>query len=101
MIIRVVRMSFREEALEEFLTLFHTSSPQIRGFAGCLHLELWTDIDAPNVRTTYSHWDSQESLERYRQSELFVETWRSAKRLFSGPAVATSYRALPGSDPRP
>ncbi len=41
MLIRLVRMTFRPDALEAFLALFDASAPQIRAFPGCRHLELW------------------------------------------------------------
>jgi heme-degrading monooxygenase HmoA len=39
---------------------------------------------------TYSQWDSEESLNAYRQTELFVQTWKRTKTLFQEKAEAWS-----------
>jgi len=88
MIIRVVKMHFREEAVETFLTLFERVHPLIAMFPGCTHLELWRDKTNPNIFFTYSHWDKEESLEKYRKSFLFKSTWAKTKALFAENAEA-------------
>ncbi len=94
MIVRLVRLSLRPDAVDAFHALFAESSATIRQFPGCLRLELLEDIDAPAVRTTYSLWESAEALEAYRQSAYFKAVWRQTKPLFASPAVAHSYRTL-------
>ncbi len=90
MIIRVVRMTFKEAELAAFLEIFNSSKHQIRSFPGCLHLELLQDADKSNVLCTYSKWMGVESLEAYRQSDLFKKTWAATKVLFEDKPVATS-----------
>ena len=94
MLIRIVRMTFRPDALDEFLDLFDQSSPQIRAFEGCRHLELWQDPRYPGVLTTYSHWEDADALDRYRHSDLFRTTWRRTKPLFAAPPAAYSHHVL-------
>lgn len=90
MMIRFVRMTFQEDRLADFISIFEASKAQIRAFPGCQHLELLRDLDQPNVRMTYSHWDSPEALEAYRQSTLFRTTWSATKVLFADKPVAFS-----------
>jgi len=90
-LIRIVRMTFHPDAVEDFLTHFDTVSPHIRAFPGCRHLELWRDDRYPNVCSTYSHWDSADALKDYRQSDLFADAWRAAKSLFAARPIAHSY----------
>jgi len=90
MLIRVVRITLRPDAVDAFKTLFDAVSGQIRGFQGCQHLELWQDLDAPHIITSYSHWESARALADYRQSDLFKETWDKVKPLFGAPAKAFS-----------
>lgn len=87
-------MTFRPQAVDEFLTLFDDSSSRIRGFEGCHHLELWQDADQPNVFTTYSLWTDARALDVYRDSELFKVTWRRAKALFADPPKTHSQRQI-------
>jgi quinol monooxygenase YgiN len=90
MIFRVVRMTFRPEACEEFQAIFDRSKSQIRSFEGCKHLELWRDAQVSNVFLTFSHWHNEAALEAYRQSALFRTTWAATKVLFAAPPLAFS-----------
>ena len=82
MITRIVRMAFRPEEVEAFLAIFRASSPQIRSFPGCHHLELHQAPEDASIFFTLSHWDGPEALEAYRQSALFQTTWAQTKVLF-------------------
>lgn len=90
MIIRVVQMTFRDDAVEAFRSLFEDRKRRIRHYDGCLHLELWQDAHHPNVFFTYSHWESEAHLDHYRFSPFFKETWGLTKALFAAPPQAWS-----------
>lgn len=94
MLVRIVRMTFREGTLPDFRAIFDASKHQIRAFPGNHHLELLADPDNPAVRMTYSLWESADALEAYRQSELFRTTWTATKALFAQRAVAFSGERL-------
>ncbi|GAB3025825.1 putative quinol monooxygenase [Spirosoma pulveris] len=94
MLVRIVRMTFQEDKLLDFHTIFDRSKHHIRAFPGNHHLELLRDADQPNVRITYSLWESAEALEAYRQSELFRTTWAATKVLFTERAMAFSGEKL-------
>ena len=93
-LIRIVRMTFRPDALAAFMAIFDASAPKIRAFPGCLHLELWQDDDDPHILTTHSHWTDSAALDRYRQSDVFKQTWAKTKPLFAAPPLAFSNHAL-------
>lgn len=82
MIIRIVKMMFRSEEEETFLSLFDARKQQIRHFDGCHHLELWKDTNGEATYFTYSIWKSEKHLDHYRLSELFKDTWARTKALF-------------------
>src|SRR5205809_618894 len=82
MIVRIVKMTFREGTAEEFKAIFNGSKKKIRDFKGCIFLELLEDFKNPDLFITYSVWSSEHDLERYRESELFKETWAKVKVLF-------------------
>lgn len=92
MLIRIVKMVFREEEVSAFVTLFNERRHLIGGFEGCSGVELLRDINEPTIFFTYSKWDSEASLERYRQSELFNSTWELTKKLFAGKPEAWSVK---------
>jgi quinol monooxygenase YgiN len=60
MIIRIVKMTFQEEGVPDFLANFHKHKQQIRDFEGCKHLELLQQEGQPNVFFTYSWWLHEE-----------------------------------------
>ena len=94
MLIRIVRMTFQEDKIEDFLAIFNRSKRLIRGFEGCRHLELLRDKNVENIILTYSHWLSEEHLNTYRDSELFKTTWAATKALFSDKPVAFSSESV-------
>lgn len=94
MLIRIVRMTFQKDKIEDFLGIFNRSKHLIRGFDGCQHLELLRDKNAQNIMLTYSYWLSEEHLNTYRDSELFKTTWAATKILFSDKPMAFSSERL-------
>jgi quinol monooxygenase YgiN len=100
MLIRIVRMTFREEHTEDFRRIFRESQELIRQQPGCQHVELWQDADDPRVFCTYSHWESVAALNAYRRSELFGQVWPATKVLFAAPAQAFSVTPVAASSGR-
>ncbi|MFN4082272.1 MAG: putative quinol monooxygenase [Bacteroidia bacterium] len=83
MINRIVRLSFDKTKVNEFVDLFNSTKMQIASFEGCKSLTLLKDFNEPNVFYTYSVWDSEEHLNKYRYSDFFKETWSKTKALFN------------------
>jgi quinol monooxygenase YgiN len=92
MIVRIVRMTLKQEEVATFKKYFSESFDRIRNFDGCTNLELFEDAEEPNIICTYSYWMDQQHLENYRNSELFKSTWKKVKPLFLAPAVAFSLK---------
>tara|TARA_R110002049_G_scaffold282328_1_gene462149 strand:- start:27 stop:314 length:288 start_codon:yes stop_codon:yes gene_type:complete len=90
MIVRIVKLTFQEEYINDFITIFKESKELIRNFEGVKKLELLRCSTNGNVFFTHSHWESEDALEKYRQSELFKSTWAKTKPLFSEKAEAWS-----------
>lgn len=83
MIKRIVKMSFHPENVVDFKNIFSTNWKLIAGFEGCSHVELLQDQLQPNVFFTYSIWENEECLNKYRNSELFNRVWSGTKVLFN------------------
>lgn len=83
-------MSFDPSKIEEFLANFETKKHQIRNFEGCEFLELYRDKENTNVFFTYSFWNTEADLEKYRHSDLFKGVWAETKLLFNGKPEAWS-----------
>ena len=93
MITRIVKMTFVPERINEFLEVFNANKERIAGFEGCSHLKLLQCVDDKSIFFTYSHWDSVESLNKYRDSDLFINVWNQTKILFAAKAEAWSVEA--------
>lgn len=91
MILRIVRMTFREEEVAAFLAHFEEIKSQIRHFPGCRGLKLLSDAHDPRVFATHSFWDSEDDLNAYRDSELFGKVWPVTKARFAEKVQAYSY----------
>ena len=94
MLVRIVKMSFREEHIDEFIENFNSQKEQIRHFEGCNFLELYRDKHNTNIFFTYSFWDSESDLERYRNSDLFTQIWSKTKPFFNDKPQAWSVDKL-------
>jgi len=90
MLKRVVKMQFQDQKINEFISIFNHAKPFILKIPGCIHVELLKDIKDPSVMFTLSHWESEEALNQYRNSELFVKTWAETKFLFKAKPEAWS-----------
>ena len=94
MFVRIVKMVFLEDKVGGFLLNFNNVKEQIRNVPGCRFLELYRDKENPQVFFTYSYWESEEDLEKYRESALFTEVWAFTKQLFDRKAEAWSVDKL-------
>ncbi len=94
MITRIVKMRFQPDGVEEFLDIFKGSQERIRAFPGCHQVILYRDKRDRNTFFTYSLWETEEALERYRESELFRSTWKKTKKLFAEKPAAWSLEEL-------
>ncbi len=93
MLIRIVKMTFQEERLEDFVALFKDSQPKIEAMPGCQQVTLMQDWEDPQVYITYSHWDNKKALDHYRHSEMFKDVWARTKAMFADKPQAFSMKA--------
>ncbi len=94
MLIRIVKMNFQPESLDDFLALFARTKDRIAAFEGCRGVRLLRDLHTPATCMTYSYWENEEALERYRASELFRGTWAITKTYFAAKPEAWSLEAV-------
>jgi hypothetical protein len=94
MFIRIVKMSFKKEKIDDFLINFNKNKEKIKKMKGCERLDLYQDKKEPSIFFTYSHWNSEEDLENYRKSELFKSVWAKTKLMFNDRPLAWSVDKL-------
>ena len=94
MLIRIVKMGFQPDKIDEFLSNFEANKTKIRAFEGCNFLELYRDQNNRTIFFTYSYWTSEDDLNNYRHSELFKGVWAKTKPLFNAKPEAWSVNKL-------
>lgn len=90
MINRIVKMVFKSEKVDDFKTFIKPIVPKIADFEGCSSVEILQDINKKNVFFTYSLWESENTLEKYRNSALFNSVWSETKKMFAEKPYAWS-----------
>ena len=83
-------MEFEPLNVSTFVNIYKINKHKIKAFDGCHSVELLRDINAQNIFFTYSIWDSESSLNKYRESNTFKDIWSKTKPLFSNKAKAWS-----------
>lgn len=91
MIARMVTMTFQDDKVEAFKEIFLSSKDRIAAFPGCHHVWLLADPNHSNIFHTWSIWDEEDDLERYRHSDLFRDVWGQTKVFFSDKPKAISF----------
>jgi len=91
MLVRIVKLTFKEETLPTFFQEFEIHKNTIASFPGCRGMKLLKGIDEPTVIMTYSHWDDLAALDRYRASDLFSGLWTKIKPMFGNKPEAWSH----------
>jgi len=88
MITRIVKLSFKEAEVGNFLSFFDQTKEAVVQFPGCRGMKLLNDLNSPCIFFTYSQWESEEALESYRNSDLFKTIWPRLKIGFNQRAEA-------------
>lgn len=101
MFVRIVKMGFDPSKIDAFLENFEVNKMKIRHFEGCRFLELYRDKDNRNQFFTYSYWESEAALEKYRNSDLFKKVWAETKVFFNQKPEAWSVDKLVSLGPVP
>lgn len=94
MLVRIVKMSFHEAHIPEFLENFELVKEKIRKAPGNRLLELYQDKQNKNIFFTYSYWETEQDLENYKKSALFDSVWTFTKKLFKDKPEAWSVDKL-------
>lgn len=93
MITRIVKLEFEKNRIDDFLTFFETIKHRVNEFPGCFGMKLYQDVERPWIVMTYSHWESQEALDIYRNSTTFGDVWPTIKPWFDAKPEAWSVQA--------
>ncbi|MEO9892380.1 antibiotic biosynthesis monooxygenase [Aurantibacter sp.] len=90
MLVRIVKLTFEEHHINDFLKIFEPHRTQIKSFDGFLFLELYQNKENPQIFFTHSHWEDESALNNYRNSDYFRTIWTKTKKLFAAKPEAWS-----------
>lgn len=93
MITRIVKLKFKSDKVQDFLTYFDGISHIVNNFPGCIGMKLYQDVNDPRTIMTYSHWNSENDLDNYRNSDAFGEIWPTIKVWFEDKPEAWTVKA--------
>ena len=91
-IVRVVRLTFSKETIDEFNDLYKKHENDIASQPGCMSVDLIEDASNPYVKATISKWRDVDSLNSYRDSKLFGVVWPATKSLFDAKPEVWTYK---------
>ncbi|SFU46005.1 hypothetical protein SAMN05216480_10485 [Pustulibacterium marinum] len=94
MLVRIVKLTFQDDKIADFTAHFEVHKNTIRHFEGCQFLELYQDKNNPAIFFTYSYWENEEALEKYRNSDVFKNIWKTVKVWFGNKPEAWSVNKL-------
>ena len=94
MITRIVKLTVNPSRFHEFVSVYTEAQKTIRTFKGCIQLNVYTDVQQPNVVFTVSQWNTESDLNHYRFSPFFKSIWTTVKPMFSANAEAWSLSEL-------
>lgn len=95
---RIVKMTFKDAHCREFESYFNTIQNQVGEQPGCHGVKLLKDKSGAGIYFTYSVWNEQQDLDRYRKTELFGQVWPKVKAWFKEKPEAWSTEILTQSE---
>lgn len=83
MIVRFVKLEIQNQHIADFKEFTSGEKEEIEAFEGCIFLEILQDVNNKNLFFSHSHWQSEEALNKYRDSVFFRGNWTQVKKWFA------------------
>jgi quinol monooxygenase YgiN len=91
-IVRLISVTVKNDQVKPAIDLWKQHcAPLMIKQPGCLSEKLLECVDAPGEFISYSEWDSQASIDKYRKSEAHAEIQKHARGLQGGQASVKRY----------
>ena len=91
-IVRLIYVSVKQDQVKEAVNLWKNHcAPLMIKQPGCLSEKLLECVDAPGEFISYSEWDNDASIDKYRTSEAHAEIQKHARALQGGQASVKRY----------
>ncbi len=91
-IVRLIYVSVKGDQTKQAVDLWKNHcAPLMIKQPGCLSEKLLECVDAPGEFISYSEWDNQASIDKYRASDAHSEIQKHARGLQGGQASVKRY----------
>jgi len=91
-IVRLISVTVKNDQVKQAVELWKNHcAPLMIKQPGCLSEKLLECVDAPGEFISYSEWDSQQNIDKYRKSEAHAEIQKHARGLQGGQASVKRY----------
>lgn len=91
-IVRLIYVTVKSNQIEDAIRLWKEHcAPLMIQQPGCLSEELLECTDAPAEFISYSEWQDQSSIDKYRQSAAHAEIQKHARSFQGGQATVKRY----------
>ena len=91
-IVRLIFVTVKSDQVKEAIDLWKNHcAPLMIKQPGCLSEKLLECVDAPGEFISYSEWDSQAHIDKYRGSDAHTEIQKHARGLQGGRASVKRY----------
>ena len=91
-IVRLIYVTVKNDQIKQAIDLWKNHcAPLMIKQPGCLSEKLLECVDAPGEFISYSEWDSQDNIDKYRKSEAHAEIQKHARGLQGGQASVKRY----------
>lgn len=91
-IVRLIYVTVKSDQIKEAIGLWKNHcAPLMIQQPGCLSEKLLECVDAPGEFISYSEWESQSHIDKYRNSNAHTEIQKHARGLQGGRASVKRY----------
>ena len=91
-IIRLIYVTVKPDQVQAAVSLWKNHcAPLMIKEPGCLSEKLLECVDAPGEFISYSEWNSQASIDKYRTSEAHAEIQKHSRALQGGQVIVKRY----------
>jgi quinol monooxygenase YgiN len=91
-IVRLIYVTVKENQVKDAIRLWKDHcAPLMIQQPGCLSEQLLECVDAPGEFISYSEWDNQANIDKYRASDAHGEIQKHARGLQGGKATVKRY----------
>jgi quinol monooxygenase YgiN len=91
-IVRLIFVTVKPDQVKDAVSLWKNHcAPLMIKQPGCLLEKLLECVDAPGEFISYSEWDSQANVDKYRKSEGHAEIQKHSRGLQGGRATVKRY----------